>query len=105
MAEDTRILVRLEGAPEIARTTRRLRLRVRAVQVKAWLESHRLRLAVLFALVYLAFFVACLLTPSAWIDDSVYLALPWWSLVHRGLNVALMWMGARWLAQQMRMCP
>lgn len=101
MAEDTRILVRLEGAPEIARATRRLRLRVLAVQVKAWLERQRSRLAVAFAYVYLAFFFVCALTPAAWIDDSVYLALPWWSLVHRGLNVALMWMGARWLGQQM----
>jgi hypothetical protein len=104
MTEDTRILVRLEGAPEIARTTRRLRLRVRGVQAKAWLERHRWRLAVAFALVYLAFFFACALTPSAWIDDSVYLALPWWSLVYRGLNVALMWMGTRWIGRQMGRC-
>jgi hypothetical protein len=77
----------------------------RSERFKAWLERHRWRLAVAFALVYLAFFVACLLTPSAWIDDSVYVALPWWSLVHRALDVALAWMGARWLAQQMMRRP
>lgn len=78
----------------------------RAQRLKLWLERHRSRLAVAFALAYLAFYLACLFT-SAWIDDSVYLALPWWSLVHRGLNVALVWMGVRWLAQQMRSktCP
>ena len=77
------------------------------MQVRLWLEKHRSRFAVAFALAYLAFFVACLLTPSAWIDDSVYAVLPWWSLAHRGLNVALMSMGALWLGQQMRSktCP
>lgn len=73
----------------------------RTQRLKAWLERQRSRLAVAFALAYLAFFFVCALIPAAWIDDSVYLALPWWSLVHRGLNVALMWMGARWLGQQM----
>lgn len=77
----------------------------RSERLKLWLERHRSRFAVAFALVYVVFFVACLLTPSAWIDDSVYAALPWWSLVHRGLNVALVWMGVRWLAQQMRRYP
>jgi ATP adenylyltransferase/5',5'''-P-1,P-4-tetraphosphate phosphorylase II len=77
----------------------------RSERFKAWLERHRSRFAMAFALAYLAFFAACLLTPSAWIDDSAYAALPWWSLVHRALDVALAWMGARWLAQQMRMCP
>ena len=76
----------------------------RSERLKVWLERHRARLAAAFMLTYLAFYFACLFT-SAWIDDSVYAALPWWSLVHRGLNVALVWMGVRWLAQRMRRYP
>ena len=73
----------------------------RVQRLKAWLERHRRRLAVAFALAYLAFFAACVFT-EAWIDDSVYAALPWWSLVYRVLTMALAFAGARWLGQQMR---
>ena len=77
----------------------------RPERLKLWLERNRRHIAAVFMLTYLAFFVACLLTPSAWIDDSVYAALPWWSRIHRALDVALYWMGARWLGQQMRRYP
>ena len=101
MAEDTRILFRFDGAPGFARSARRLRRRIQWLRLKLWLEKHRRQLAFAFALVYLVFYFACLFT-EAWIDDSVYAALPWWSLVYRVLTMALAFAGARWLGQQMR---